>query len=162
MTEAGVESKAEVGLKVEGAYFEALDSYILVERSGQMVLRIFFSKEPPSKGSDLAKSIIAYVKGEGPIPEVELDLSGFTEFQRLIFAAVREIPRGCTATYGDVAAHAGRPGAARAVGQVMASNCFAVIVPCHRVVSRKGLGGFGWGLEIKKRLLELEIESGPS
>lgn len=140
----------------EGAYFEALGSCILVERSGQKVVRIFLSKEPATEPSALAKEIIAYVEGRGPRPEVELDLSGFTEFQRSVIAAVQSIPRGQTLTYGEVALLAGRPGAARAVGQVMASNHFAILVPCHRVVAKKGLGGFGWGLDIKKRLLELE------
>lgn len=140
----------------EGAYFDSLGSYILVERSGQRVLRIFLSKEPATEPSALAKEIIAYEEGRGPRPEVELDLSGFTEFQREVIAAVQSIPRGKTLTYGEVALLAGRPGAARAVGQVMARNPFAIVIPCHRVVSRKGLGGFGWGLDIKKRLLELE------
>ncbi len=140
----------------EGAYFETLGSYILVERSGQKVVRIFLSKEPATETSALAREIIAYVEGRGPRPEVELDMSGFTDFQKNVIAAVQSIPRGKTLTYGEVALLAGRPGAARAVGQVMARNSFAIIIPCHRVVSRKGLGGFGWGLDIKKRLLELE------
>jgi methylated-DNA-[protein]-cysteine S-methyltransferase len=140
----------------EGAYFEALDSYILVERSGQKIERIYFSREPTSERSALADQIIAYIEGRGSRPEVELDLSGFTEFQRKVIAVVQSIPRGRTLTYGEVALLAGRPGAARAVGQVMARNPFAIIMPCHRVVSRKGPGGFGWGLDIKKKLLELE------
>jgi methylated-DNA-[protein]-cysteine S-methyltransferase len=140
----------------EGAYFEALDSYILVERSGQEIERIYFSREPPLERSALADQIIAYIEGRGPRPEVELDLSGFTEFQRKVIAVVQSIPRGRTLTYGEVALLAGRPGAARAVGQVMARNPFAIIMPCHRVVSREGPGGFGWGLDVKKKLLELE------
>ncbi|MDM7913071.1 MAG: MGMT family protein [Methanotrichaceae archaeon] len=140
----------------EGANFEALDCYILVERSGQKIERIYFSSEPPSERSVLAEQIIAYVEGRGPCPEVELDLSNFTEFQRKVIAAVQSISRGQTLTYGEVALLAGCPGAARAVGQVMARNPFAIIMPCHRVVSRQGLGGFGWGLDIKKKLLELE------
>jgi methylated-DNA-[protein]-cysteine S-methyltransferase len=148
--------EAEVKSDLEGAYFEALDSYIVVERSGQKVSRIFFSKEPAPVVSDLAKRIIANMEGEGPLPQVELDLSGFTEFQRQVFTVVKCIPRGQTLTYGEVAILAGRPGAARAVGQAMASNRFAIIVPCHRVVSRKGPGGFGWGPETKKRLLKIE------
>jgi methylated-DNA-[protein]-cysteine S-methyltransferase len=140
----------------KGAYFEALDSYILVERLGQKIERIYFSREPPSERSVLAEQIIAYIEGRGSRPEVELDLSGFTEFQRKVIAAVQSIPRGQTLTYGEVALLAGRPGAARAVGQVMARNPFAILMPCHRVVSRQGLGGFGWGLDIKKKLLEIE------
>jgi len=143
---------------IEGARFESIGCYLLVERSmqGQKVKRISLSKEPATEHSALAEEIIAYVEGRGPRPEVELDLSRFTEFQRDVLASVQAIPRGRTLTYGEVAILAGRPGAARAVGQVMASNRFAIIVPCHRVVSRRGLGGFGWGLDIKKKLLELE------
>lgn len=146
----------------EGAFFESLGCYIVVERSGENVVRIFFSSEPPSEWSSLAERIIAYVDGRGQRPEVQLDLSGFTDFQRTVLAVVQEIPRGETLTYGEVAALAGHPGAARAVGQVMASNPFIILVPCHRVVARNGLGGFGWGLEAKKRLLEAEAERNSS
>lgn len=142
----------------EGARFESLGCYLLVDRSEQKISRIFFSEEPPSERSSLAERIIAYVEGRCPRPEVELELSGFTDFQRNVLAVVQEIPRGETLTYGEVAALAGHPGAARAVGQVMAANPFIILVPCHRVVARDGLGGFGWGLEAKKRLLEAETE----
>ncbi len=142
----------------EGARFESLGLYLVVERSGNDVVRIFFSSDPPLKHSLLAERIIAYVEGRGPRPELELDLSGFTEFQRKVISIVQDIPRGTVMTYGDVAAAAGHPGAARAVGQVMASNLFAIIVPCHRVVARNDLGGFGWGLDVKKRLLEVEAK----
>ncbi len=144
---------------MEGSHFEALGRYLLVERSGPVVKRIYFSEDPaaePSELSALAEEIIAYVEGRAPCPDVELDLSGFTEFRRKVIAVVQQIPRGQTLTYGEVALLAGRPGAARAVGQVMAGNPFAILVPCHRVVARKGPGGFGWGLEVKKRLLEIE------
>ena len=68
-----------------------------------------------------------------------------------------EIPRGQTCSYAELAARAGRPGAARAVGQAMARNPWPIIVPCHRVVaSDGGLGGYGGGLDMKERLLRLE------
>lgn len=143
---------------MEGSHFEALGRYLLVERSGPIVKRIYFSEDPAAEPSALAENIIAYVEGRAPCPDADLDLSDFTEFQKRVIAVVQAIPRGQTLTYGEVALLAGRPGAARAVGQVMAANPFAVLVPCHRVVARKGLGGFGWGLEMKKRLLELERE----
>jgi len=69
---------------------------------------------------------------------------------------VQRIRRGKTLTYGEVALLAGCPGGARAVGSAMAKNPFAILVPCHRVVARKGLGGFAWGLEVKERMLALE------
>jgi methylated-DNA-[protein]-cysteine S-methyltransferase len=142
----------------EGARFPALGRYLLVERSDETVTKIYFTEQPAPTPSILAERIIAYVEGRGPRPDVKLDLSGFTEFQKRVFAVVQEIPRGKTATYGEVAALAGSPGAARAVGQVMARNPFAILVPCHRVVSLRGIGGFAWGKEIKERLLLLEAD----
>ncbi len=139
-----------------GVYIEPLGCSLLVEQSGEKVTRIFFSKEQPEKPSDLAEGIADYLIGRGPCPPAELDLSGLTDFQKRIAALVQSIPRGETVTYGEIARRAGRPGAARAVGQVMARNPFAILVPCHRVVARQGLGGFAWGLELKQRLLALE------
>jgi O-6-methylguanine DNA methyltransferase len=86
----------------------------------------------------------------------DLDYSGLTEFQREVLEAVRTIPRGETRTYGEVAVLVGKPGGARAVGRALAANPFPILVPCHRVVSKKGLGGFAWGLQIKERLLQIE------
>jgi methylated-DNA-[protein]-cysteine S-methyltransferase len=89
--------------------------------------------------------------------DVELDLSWCTRFQRSAIDAMREIPYGETATYGEVAALAGHPNAQRAVGSVCAANRFALVVPCHRVVAADGLGSYGLlGVGYKRRLLELE------
>jgi O-6-methylguanine DNA methyltransferase len=79
-----------------------------------------------------------------------------SEFSSRVLAAVRRIPPGRIATYGDVAAAAGRPGAARAVGNVM-RDCKRRDVPCHRVVAAAGkLGGYGGNLEMKRALLRAE------
>lgn len=89
--------------------------------------------------------------------DVELDLSWATPFQRELTAALRAIPRGEVVTYGELAALAGRPGAARAAGTFCATNRFAILVPCHRVVAATGIGGYGQdGVPIKRRLLALE------
>jgi methylated-DNA-[protein]-cysteine S-methyltransferase len=87
---------------------------------------------------------------------VDLDLSRLTIFQKEVFAVVREIPRGKTLTYGEVARLANKPKAARAVGGALAANPFALLIPCHRVVSSSGLGGYSWGRDIKEKLLALE------
>ncbi len=71
---------------------------------------------------------------------------------------VQEIRRGETMTYGEVAARAGCPQGARAVGRAMAANPFVILVPCHRVVARHGQGGFAWGLETKEKMQKLEKE----
>jgi methylated-DNA-[protein]-cysteine S-methyltransferase len=106
----------------------------------------------------LAERIVAYFAGaRDAFADVELDLEWCTEFQRSALAAMREIPYGEIATYGEVAAHAGHVNAQRAVGTVCAGNRFGLIVPCHRVVAAEGLGSYGsLGLGYKRRLLELE------
>ena len=79
-----------------------------------------------------------------------------TEFKSRVLSAVRRIPVGRVATYGDIAELAGRPGAARAVGNIM-RDCRARDVPCHRVVAAAGaLGGFGGAPALKRALLEAE------
>jgi methylated-DNA-[protein]-cysteine S-methyltransferase len=94
--------------------------------------------------------------GEAVFPD-EFDLPRATPFKKAVWEATRSIPRGETRSYGDIAVQVGRPGGARAVGQVMASNPIAVLVPCHRVIaSDGGLGGYGGHLEVKRRLLTLE------
>jgi methylated-DNA-[protein]-cysteine S-methyltransferase len=89
--------------------------------------------------------------------DVELELEDCTPFQLAAVDALRRVPRGEVVTYGELAALAGRPGAARAIGTLCATNRFAVIVPCHRVVSASGIGGYGsLGEEYKRRLLGLD------
>jgi methylated-DNA-[protein]-cysteine S-methyltransferase len=82
-----------------------------------------------------------------------------SEFAARVIRAVRRIPTGATLSYGDVAAEAGSPGAARAVGNIMARNPIPIIIPCHRVTACGGrLGGYSspQGLSMKERLLALE------
>jgi methylated-DNA-[protein]-cysteine S-methyltransferase len=88
--------------------------------------------------------------------KISLDLSGMTEKQRQVVLATLSIPRGETATYGEVAKKAGLPGAARFVGNVMATNRLYPLVPCHRVISSQGLGGYGLGIKKKIELLRRE------
>ena len=89
--------------------------------------------------------------------DVAVDLEFETEFLTNCARALRAIPRGETVTYGELAALAGAPGAARAAGSFCARNRLGLFVPCHRVVSAGGLGSYGsFGLEYKKRLLRLE------
>ncbi|MFP4157224.1 MAG: methylated-DNA--[protein]-cysteine S-methyltransferase [Opitutales bacterium] len=88
--------------------------------------------------------------------EAPLELSG-TPFQRRVWQALRELPRGQTTCYGELARQVGRPGAARAVGAAVGANPIAYVVPCHRVVRKDGrLGGFRWGVALKRCLLQAE------
>jgi len=143
---------------IEGAYFGALGCHLHLERYGEAVKRIYFSEVRPDQPSILAEQIIEYVRGSGPLPPAQLDFSSRSDFQKKIFALVQEIPRGKTSTYGEIAARADIPGGARAVGQAMAKNPFAILVPCHRVVSCRGLGGYSFGKEVKEKLLLLEAD----
>jgi methylated-DNA-[protein]-cysteine S-methyltransferase len=146
---------------VEGARFEALGCYLIVERLENKIIKVSFSAKEPShtRSSELAERLIKFVTDGTPCPKVDLDLSGFDDFRRDVTSVVMNIPRGRTMTYGRVAALSGHPSAARAVGNVMAKNPFVILVPCHRVVAKQGLGGFAWGLEAKKRLLEFEASN---
>jgi methylated-DNA-[protein]-cysteine S-methyltransferase len=90
---------------------------------------------------------------------IVLDLSGVPDFHRRVYEAARRIEAGRTCTYGDLAEELGEPGAARAVGQALGANPFAIIVPCHRVLAAGGAsGGFSapGGVDTKLRLLEIE------
>ncbi len=89
--------------------------------------------------------------------DIPLDLSWCTGFQRELALALRDVPWGEIVSYGELAALAGRPGAARAAGGFCAKNRFALVLPCHRVVSATGIGGYGSsGVGLKRRLLALE------
>lgn len=89
-----------------------------------------------------------------------LDVQG-TAFQRRVWMALREIPAGETISYAEVARRIGNPRATRAVAHAIASNKIAVAIPCHRVVRNDGgLGGYRWGIERKRQLLQKESEKG--
>jgi methylated-DNA-[protein]-cysteine S-methyltransferase len=113
----------------------------------------------PAPGAHpLVDRVRAYFSGSRDgFADVELDLEWCTPFQRAAVDAMRAIPYGEIATYGEVAALAGHPNAQRAVGSVCAANRFSLFVPCHRVVAADGLGSYGsLGLGYKRQLLELE------
>jgi methylated-DNA-[protein]-cysteine S-methyltransferase len=115
---------------------------------------------PSGKMEDLVERLQQFAGGEpDDFLDIELDWSGRTPFQRAVLQQCRQIPYGAVMTYGQLAAKAGYPGSARAVGNVMASNRVPLIIPCHRVVAAGGaLGGFSApdGLRMKRRLLKLE------
>lgn len=88
---------------------------------------------------------------------IPIDLTWATPLQRDLAAVARAIPWGEIVSYGELAALAGRPGAARAAGSFCAENRFSLIIPCHRVVAASGIGGYGAaGIDLKRRLLALE------
>ncbi|MBM4375461.1 MAG: MGMT family protein [Deltaproteobacteria bacterium] len=119
---------------------------------------------PPPEHAALLAALAREARGE-PVAyaEVVLDERGLSAFRREVGRALRELPRGCTVTYGELARRLGRPGAARAVGHALARNPFPLVVPCHRVVGAAGnLGGFSLpgGPATKRRLLSAESRTG--
>ncbi len=114
---------------------------------------------PPAVARAIAR-ISALLRGEpSDLSAIALDMRQVPAFHRRVYEAAREIPRGRTLSYGELAAELGAPGAARAVGQALGRNPFAIVVPCHRVLAAKGrLGGFSaqGGVATKQRMLEIE------
>lgn len=108
-------------------------------------------------GGDIAEQLDAYFDGERRTFDVALDWRLVRGFTRAALEAVRLIPYGETAGYGEVAIAAGSPGAARAVGTACATTPFSLVVPVHRVVRADGsLGEYGGQPEIKRFLIDLE------
>jgi methylated-DNA-[protein]-cysteine S-methyltransferase len=114
----------------------------------------------PSTGSnpELVERLRGYFAGdEADFDDVDVDLEYETPFLERCAHELRSVRRGEVVTYGELAALAGAPGAARAAGSFCARNRLGLFVPCHRVVAANGLGSYGsFGLAYKRRLLELE------
>jgi methylated-DNA-[protein]-cysteine S-methyltransferase len=111
----------------------------------------------PAVFGTLVDRLTAFMRGEPVAFPDTLDTSGWTDFRTRVWSAARLIPYGQTRSYAWVAAAAGQPTAARAVGQAMHANPVPILVPCHRVIgSNQSLTGFGGGLALKQRLLALE------
>jgi methylated-DNA-[protein]-cysteine S-methyltransferase len=108
--------------------------------------------------SEMLQRLYSYFAGERvSFADVPLDGEWGTPFQEALAGALRRVPWGEVVTYGELSALAGRQRAARAAGTFCAENRFSLFVPCHRVVSASGIGGYGsLGVEYKRRLLRLE------
>jgi AraC family transcriptional regulator of adaptative response/methylated-DNA-[protein]-cysteine methyltransferase len=148
---------------------------ILVARSDRGVCAIMLGDDPKVLAHDLQErfpraeliggdaefeelvaKVVGLVEAPGLGLDLPLDVQG-TAFQQRVWEALREIPVGRTATYGEIAARIGAPSAVRAVAGACAANPLAVAIPCHRVVRTDGsLSGYRWGVERKRALLERE------
>ena len=146
---------------------------IVIESDGQAITSLRFSKEQACVASTTqekaqneaatALPIIAetiqwlddYFAGKRPCNVPRLNPQG-TDFQKRVWTALLTIPYGETLSYGEIAQMVGCR-SAQAVGQAVGANPIALIIPCHRLIAANGqLGGYAYGTEIKKRLLELE------
>jgi len=115
---------------------------------------------PPPHVQHAVDGIVALLRGEpSDLSGVALDMDGVPAFHRRVYEVARRVPPGSTISYGEIAARLGERGAARAVGQALGRNPFAIVVPCHRVLAAGGkVGGFSanGGITTKLRLLSIE------
>jgi O-6-methylguanine DNA methyltransferase len=116
-----------------------------------------YQLDPAPAARALVSTLDAYFAGDLDALATVSVATGGTPFQRAVWTALRRIPAGHTATYGQLAVDLGRAGASRAVGLANGSNPIAIVVPCHRVIGANGtLTGYAGGLERKRWLLEHE------
>ena len=134
-----------------------------IEVSASGVRAVDFGAAAPSADDGDPDTIVAaafdaYCDGDiGALAAVPIDLDGLPPFRRAVLETLHRIPAGVLISYGKLGAEVGRPGAGRAVGQAVGANPVPVIVPCHRVIASDGsIGGFGGGLDVKRRLLAHE------
>ena len=128
----------------------------------------FPDARPRAPSPQIARAVDAIVRllrGEAAdLSAIELDMSRVSPFHRRVYQAARAIPRGRTLSYGELARRLGAPRSARAVGQALGRNPFAIVVPCHRVISASGrAGGFSahGGVATKLRMLSIECAALP-
>jgi methylated-DNA-[protein]-cysteine S-methyltransferase len=125
-----------------------------------LVLDVNNILDRPSKQLlDWQKLIVRMASGKQiDIADVPVRMKSATTFAGIVQRMCREIPWGQVMSYGELAAQAGSPRAARAVGTVMRTNCIPLLIPCHRVVAATGLGGYSaaGGISAKQKLIEME------
>ncbi len=148
-------------------FMESPIGKLLLEGDGERLHFIHFDKMPvptPRPGSiklkrpftEAVRQLTAYFAGDLKRFSLPLHLAG-TPFQLKVWQALREIPYGRTAAYGEIARLVGNPKASRAIGGANHRNPLPIVIPCHRVIGANGrLVGFGGGLDIKAELLALE------
>lgn len=152
----------QIGLVGSGA---GLRRIVLPQPGREAVVQVIAEDFPgaiadPTPFGDLPQRLKRYLEGEQVSFDDELDLAGTSPFRRAVWEETRAIPYGETRSYGWIARQIGKPKAQRAVGQALAKNPLPIVVPCHRVIGKDGsLTGFEGGLEMKKRLLEIEASS---
>ncbi len=116
-------------------------------------------REAGEEFADLLRQVVHYIEVPGGGMNIPLDIRG-TAFQQQVWSILRRIEPGTTLSYSEVAERIGRPEAVRAVAGACAANPLAVLIPCHRVVTKDGrISGYRWGRERKRRLLEVEKKS---
>ena len=164
-------AKGGAGVTIRWAVVETTLAPMLVAASAKGVCRLAFGEgreelaaifpkaelvEGGSEFGALLERVVAAVEAPGTGTDIPLDVRG-TAFQEAVWRELRKIPAGETRSYAEIAAAAGKPKAVRAAGGANGANNVAVLIPCHRVVRADGsIGGYAYGLEIKRKLLERE------
>jgi AraC family transcriptional regulator, regulatory protein of adaptative response / methylated-DNA-[protein]-cysteine methyltransferase len=112
--------------------------------------------------ADWVRGAAQAAENPASMTDLPIDVTG-TPFQQAVWAELRRIPAGETRSYADVAAAVGQPKAVRAAGTANGANKVAILIPCHRVIRSDGtLGGYAYGLERKRMLLEREARYRPN
>jgi AraC family transcriptional regulator, regulatory protein of adaptative response / methylated-DNA-[protein]-cysteine methyltransferase len=161
------------GVTIRWALVDTTIGSMLVAATDKGVCRLSFNEAPEAlarrfpraelvEGGDafsaLLADVVAAVEQPGESRAVPLDVQG-TAFQQAVWQELQRIPKGETRSYAQIAAAVGKPGAVRATGSANGANHVSVLIPCHRVVRTDGtLGGYAWGLDIKRELLRRERE----
>lgn len=110
---------------------------------------------------DLSNKIALYFSGaQVDFSDVEIDTTGMSSFQLGVLGGCRQLSYGKTATYSDLARSIGDENAKRAVGTALSKNPVPIIIPCHRVKGKNGIGGFSAGDGVGSKMFLLELESG--
>lgn len=138
-----IELPADDESKIESVLKDLAGSYCIKEDAAQL--------------REYTDWLMSYFRGDKPSPNLNIDWTTMSDFQRAIYKVCMKIPYGQTRSYWQLAVRMGNPYAARAVGGAMASNPLPIIIPCHRVIrSDNMLGGFGGGIPLKRKLLTHE------
>lgn len=147
-------------MSVDYFYAQPIGRWVAVEEITGVVKTVHFIEDRNGKTRithPVSLDLLRYFNGETvDFSMYDVDLSGFTPFQQHVLTAVRNIGWGTSITYSELAGLIERPLASRAVGTALSKNRAPVIIPCHRVVSKNGTGGFSYGIEMKTTLLDLE------
>lgn len=138
--------------------------YVAANDAGIARIRLPGGSPPATLGAPVSDGLARacgqigeYFDGTRTEFDLPIDWSRVSGFRRSVLETLyARVRLGSVVSYGDLAAQAGEPGAAREVGEIMATNPYPIVVPCHRVVASDGLGGYGGGLEMKRWLLAHE------
>lgn len=146
-------------------FFDTFESplgtlYLILAGSG---LRAIDFRKPAggmrrdSAPAAVKKELKAYFETGKEEFSLKFDIASGTDFERKVWLALREIPFGETRTYKWLAEKVGKPKASRAVGQALGRNPLPIVLPCHRIIESDGsIGGYSGGVDIKRRLLDME------